>query len=126
MDVARIRTTFGLTRNELARSLGVATFTVSRWEAGTSKPVGLQREVLTALGCAAESIGRPAAKTLGRRLVLALLLDDAALNAPTRRGRKRVSQATSSGRKCKRRAAAGSLSSEREVGGRTRSEEPEE
>jgi DNA-binding XRE family transcriptional regulator len=53
-DVRFVRDVFDLTRGELAKALGVAAFTVNRWERdGGSQPSGLQAEVLGALHTAA-------------------------------------------------------------------------
>ena len=48
-QITNIKNTFGLTNNDLAKSLGVAPITVERWEAGDNKPTGLQSEVLQGL-----------------------------------------------------------------------------
>lgn len=48
-QIRHVRSVLGLSQRELARALGVAPYTVSRWEAGQSPPSGLQLEVLRAL-----------------------------------------------------------------------------
>ena len=52
MEAAQIQfieQTFGLGSQELAKSLGVAPITVTRWEQGLNTPTGLQAEVLHGL-----------------------------------------------------------------------------
>jgi transcriptional regulator with XRE-family HTH domain len=44
-----IRQTLNLSQRDLARALGVAQVTVSRWETSEHEPTGLQLEVLRAL-----------------------------------------------------------------------------
>ena len=73
--------TFGLSKNELARSLGVAPVTVLRWEKDQNDPVGLSREVLTALHLVAMKLAgdKQRALEIGRRLsrgLGALLADE--------------------------------------------------
>ena len=48
-EIVFVRQTFGLTQRSLAKSLNVSPHTVTRWEANTSAPTGLQEEVLRAL-----------------------------------------------------------------------------
>lgn len=50
--------TFGLDSQELAKALGVAPVTVSRWEQGLNTPTGLQAEVLNGLHNVAMSINQ--------------------------------------------------------------------
>lgn len=51
--IVYIREVFDLTQRELARALSVTPATVSRWETGAFKPVGLHGEILQALRTAA-------------------------------------------------------------------------
>ncbi len=51
-----IKQTFGLDSHELAKALGVAPITVTRWEQGLNTPTGLQAEVLHGLHNVALSI----------------------------------------------------------------------
>jgi hypothetical protein len=75
-DIAFTRDVFGLSQRELARSLNVAPFTVARWEAGHSRPTGLQDEVLCALHTVAlqtDSLReRQSSKMLGGLLLLGI------------------------------------------------------
>lgn len=59
MAAAQIQTieqTFGIGSQELAKALGVAPITVSRWEQGINTPAGLQAEVLQGLHNVALSV----------------------------------------------------------------------
>lgn len=47
-DVRYIRSVFKLSQRELANALGVAPYSVTRWEGGAS-PTGLPAEILSAL-----------------------------------------------------------------------------
>jgi len=51
-----IEQTLGLNSQELAKALGVAPITVTRWEEGTNTPTGLQAEVLNGLYSVAMNI----------------------------------------------------------------------
>jgi transcriptional regulator with XRE-family HTH domain len=48
-QIKNIENTFNLTKNDLAKALGVAPVTVGRWESGENEPAGLQAEVLQGL-----------------------------------------------------------------------------
>jgi transcriptional regulator with XRE-family HTH domain len=51
-----IEQTLGINSQELAKALGVAPVTVTRWEEGSNTPAGLQAEVLNGLHSVAMSI----------------------------------------------------------------------
>ncbi len=53
-----IKDTLRLSSQDLAKSLGVSSITVTRWEQGTSTPTGLQAEVLQGLYNVALTIER--------------------------------------------------------------------
>jgi transcriptional regulator with XRE-family HTH domain len=67
-----IRVAFGLTSQELARSLSVSISTMTRWEAGLTDPVGLAADVVAGLHAAALALPAEEALRLGRRLALGL------------------------------------------------------
>lgn len=53
-----IMKTFALDETSLAKTLGVAAFTVTRWMSGESSPSGLQEEVLNGLFNAAIQVAK--------------------------------------------------------------------
>jgi DNA-binding XRE family transcriptional regulator len=57
--IQNLRVALKLNRAQFARALGIAPFTVKRWEDGPKEPVGLQVEVLKALE-AVSGRGQPA------------------------------------------------------------------
>jgi transcriptional regulator with XRE-family HTH domain len=56
VQIQFIEQRFGLSSQELAKALGVAPVTVTRWEQGLNTPTGLQAEVLQGLYNVALSI----------------------------------------------------------------------
>lgn len=55
-DVRFILETFGMKQATLARAMGVAQATMSRWESGRNMPTGLHDQVLRALHRAAQKV----------------------------------------------------------------------
>jgi len=47
MDIKKFREKLGLTQDEFAVKLGVAPFTVRRWESGKTKPSRMAQKLLT-------------------------------------------------------------------------------
>lgn len=71
-DVKGIRDIFDLSQQDLAHALGVARFTITRWEQSNNEPTGLQREVLCALRTVANSIDPTMGRMLGDRIRLGI------------------------------------------------------
>ena len=49
MDIKSLRIGLGMTQKEMAEKIGVAEFTVRRWESGISKPSPMALKVIEAL-----------------------------------------------------------------------------
>lgn len=71
-DIIALRGAYGFSRRDLARCLRLAPITVTRWEAGTSPPTGLAREILSAMLAAAGTLTAERCARIGLQLRLGI------------------------------------------------------